>query len=474
LEQSDRFKTRDLKTQKILDSIIKQQDVFAGADDTQLALRIVLHRHEQTMTVAEQERHLAKLPNASQAAFNCYEQQHISLCLPDTRVEVLEEIMAWADGHDKRCIFWLNGLAGTGKSTIARTIARKYYEQGRLGASFLFSRGGGDASHAGEFFTSIALQLANQSPSLKHYISEAIAEHGNIAGQSLQDQWNQLVLRPLSKLDGNSFQSSYILIVDALDECDSENDIRIIVQLLAEARSLRTVQLRIFMTSRPEIPIRHGFLQIPEAEHQAFILHNISPAIIDHDISIFLEYNLRIIGQERALAANWPGEQAIKLLVNNASGLFIWAATACRFIREGRRFAVKRLDIILGGDTSTTVPEKHLNEIYITVLKNSISNDYDEQEKGELCEMLRNILGKIVVLFSPLSIYSLAKLLNISTGDIDQNARGSTRHLGYLQAAKSPDTSASPFISRLPSQQRELRRSTLLGRREARTWSFSG
>jgi hypothetical protein len=127
----------------------------------------------------------------------------------------------------------------------------------------------------------------------------------------------------------------------------SEDDIRIIVQLLAEVRSLRNVRLRVFMTGRPEIPIRHGINQIPETEHRDFVLHNISPATIDHDISVFLEYSLRIIGQERALAAGWPGEQAIIRLVQNASGLFIWAATVCRFIREGRRFASKRLSIVL-------------------------------------------------------------------------------------------------------------------------------
>jgi hypothetical protein len=130
--------------------------------------------------------------------------------------------MAWADGQDERCIFWLSGLAGTGKSTIARTIARKYYEEERLRASFFFSRGGGDASHAGRFFTSIAVHLASKSPSIKRHICKAIAEHGDIASQSLRDQWYQLVLRPLSKLNGSSFQSSLVLIVDALDECEGE------------------------------------------------------------------------------------------------------------------------------------------------------------------------------------------------------------------------------------------------------------
>jgi len=152
-------------------------------------------------------------------------------------------------------------LAGTGKSTIARTVAYKYYEQGRLGASFFFSRGDGDISHAGKFVTSIALQLASRWPSLKDYICVAITEHNDIASQSLRDQWRQLILRPLSKLDGNLYSSSFIVVVDALDECDDENNIRIILQLLAEARSLNTVRLRVFLTSRPDLPIRHILYQ---------------------------------------------------------------------------------------------------------------------------------------------------------------------------------------------------------------------
>jgi adenylate kinase family enzyme len=98
-------------------------------------------------------------------------------------------IYDWCDGHDKRCIFWLNGLAGTGKSTIARTIARRYSEQGHLGASFFFSRGVQDVSHAGRFFTSLAVQSSNHVPSLQHYISDAISKNKDIASQSLSDQW---------------------------------------------------------------------------------------------------------------------------------------------------------------------------------------------------------------------------------------------------------------------------------------------
>jgi hypothetical protein len=264
------------------------------------------------------------------------------------------------------------------------------------------------------------VQLADKSTFLKRCICEAIAEHSNIASQTLRDQLRQLVLGPLSKLDSNFSPQPLIIVVDALDECDGENDIRAILQLFAEARSLKKVQLRVFLTSRPEIPIRHGLYQIPDAERRDFVLHHISPSIIDHDISIFLEYNFSIIRQNRSLCADWPGDQAIKDLVRRAAGLFIWAATACRFISEGRRFAPERLSLLFESNNSLTEPEKQLNDIYLTVLKNSIGHSYNEQEKKKLYEMLRSTIGTVVILFSPLSAISLARLLRIPKDELDQ------------------------------------------------------
>jgi len=304
----------------------------------------------------------------------------------------------------------LNGWAGTGKSTIARTIARKYYGRKLLGASFFFSRGGGDVGHASKFFTSIAVQLANNVPPLRRHICEAVTERMDIATQSLRDQWRQLVLGPLSKLEGKP-HPAYILVVDALDECDDENQIRSILQLLAEVRSLKTVRLRVFLTSRPESPIRYQFHRIPDAEHQDFILHNISPSTGEHDISVFVEYNLRLLRQEQSLDDSWPGEKIVRYLIQSANGLFIWAATACRFIREGP-FAEERLRMRLEGGTFATTPEEHLDRIYITVLRNSILPSYMDQERQWLYGLLKDILGSVVVLFSPLTSESLSKLLN--------------------------------------------------------------
>jgi hypothetical protein len=228
----------------------------------------------------------------------------------------------------------------------------------------------------------------------------------------LRDQWRELIIGPLSQLEAGSLPSPLIIVVDALDECDRESDIKHVLQLLADTRGLDPVRLRVLVTSRPEIPIRDSFSRFPDDKHHDLVLHNIIEFVVDRDISVFLKHHLSMIR---------PAERVIEQLVRKASGLFIWAATACRFVHEGKRFAAKRLVMILeSSSTAITAPEKHLNEVYITVLKHSISPDYTNEEKEESCRILRHSLGSIVVLFSPLSSHSLSRLLHVPENDIDQ------------------------------------------------------
>ncbi|XTI95240.1 hypothetical protein V2W45_1462911, partial [Cenococcum geophilum] len=360
---------------------------------------------------------LQLLPFAPQASFNAAGNDDDSLCLHNTRVEILKQINTWANGDDGRYIFWLSGWAGVGKSTIARTIAREYYDKECFMASFFFSRGGGDVSHTGKFVGTIALQLAQRCAAFKSLLLNAVSNNEVIAGTVLKDQWNELVLQPLSKLEAGSFQAPLLLIIDALDECDKESDVRQVLQLLSDSRHLGRLHFRVFITSRPDIPVRHGFLVVPGQDRQDFVLHNISQSIVDGDIFTFLQHALSDIQQKFALTKNWPGDEAIKHLVRKSAGLFIWASTACRFISKGRQLASNRLSLVLEG-APTTQPEEELNRIYTTVLKSSVGDYFDEQDKEEVYYSLRKTLGTIIILFSSLPTLSLAKLLHIDTEEI--------------------------------------------------------
>jgi len=132
-------------------------------------------------------------------------------------------------------------LAGTGKSTIAHTIARGYYDKRCLGASFFFSRGGGDVSHTGKFVGSIAMQLGQRLTAYRDLIHEAISKNRGIVDKILKDQWQELIPDPLSKINPKSIRVPLILVIDTLDECDEENGIQRVVQLLDNARVLRKV-----------------------------------------------------------------------------------------------------------------------------------------------------------------------------------------------------------------------------------------
>ena len=62
-------------------------------------------------------------------------------CLDGTRVDLLQQIREWASSSDSPNIFLLTGIAGTGKSTIARTIAEEFETKKNLGCYIFFERG---------------------------------------------------------------------------------------------------------------------------------------------------------------------------------------------------------------------------------------------------------------------------------------------------------------------------------------------
>ncbi|KAN0078590.1 hypothetical protein V8E54_005103, partial [Elaphomyces granulatus] len=296
------------------------------------------------------------------------------VCLPNTRVEILEEIRVMMGDAEGKFIVWLNGMAGSGKSTIARTIAQGYAEQNRLAAMFCFSKDEADRSHAGKFIPSIALQLAGLSSAFHAHICEVLAENPDIPRRDIKEQWSKLFLEPLSTLEADFPQLPLYLVVDALDACDDLGQIYGVLQLFAEATSLET-KLRILVTSRPETTIRVAFRNMPGTLYQNVALNKTPQATVESDISTLYEHRIEEIrATSESLSPDWPGQEKLSLLVSRASGSFIYAETVCRFIKGRTKDGLQ--DDALQSVLSTTIKQDELAR-NTTAIRKAVTPEVD-------------------------------------------------------------------------------------------------
>ena len=174
-------------------------------------------------------------------------------CLRGTRKDVLLQIECWlTDERDQR-VFWLNGLAGTGKSTIAQTFAENSFADRKLGASFFCSRDFEDRSDIHNIFPTLAFQLAYRYPQFRKELLPVLRANPEVGRESLCSQLEKLLVGPLGVT-----RISTLIIIDALDECRDEQPASALLSVLSRYID-RVPHVKFFITGRPEPRIRTGF-----------------------------------------------------------------------------------------------------------------------------------------------------------------------------------------------------------------------
>lgn len=197
-------------------------------------------------------------------------------------------------------------MAGTGKSTIAITVASQLRDVTNNVASYFFQRGFGDLAHARKMISTIVWQLSHSSPSYRQLVLATVKEKPDLGhSANLREQYEKLIVGPLSKLQSlTPTQYPFFIVIDALDECDEVNDLRLLLRLLATTKNILSLGIRVFVTSRPEVPIRLGFQEMPSILHQDLILHDVPRSVVDSDIKIFLSDKLKDVQQKYRLPAH--------------------------------------------------------------------------------------------------------------------------------------------------------------------------
>lgn len=336
------------------------------------------------------------------------------MCHPETRIDLLREIMHWATSPGAKPIFWLNGMAGTGKSTISRTLANILDERGDLGASFFFKRGESDQSNAKRLFTTVARQVMEKIPQMIPFISKAARE--GISDSGIDRQFKHLLQDPFDNMAReNEKLHPLVVVIDALDECDYSQDIISVLEQLTKAAQHPEIPLRFFLTSRPDLPSQVGFDELESVDRQGVILQDIPQDMIKNDLSKVLSTRLAKIGSAQRLGENWPGESKIQELVEISVPLFIFAATICRFIGSSLNDPRDLLDSFLCD--AATLSNDGMDKVYLPVLRQPFRH-LPNSLKMKGMQGFHNIIGAIILLAAPLSPKALAHLTDTNTADV--------------------------------------------------------
>jgi Cdc6-like AAA superfamily ATPase len=139
-------------------------------------------------------------------------------CLPGTCADILQFIDDWQSNTEaEQCILWLYGLAGSGKSMLATTVANLFSKWGCLGAFVFFDQDVQERNQPSNIIRTIAHQLGSFDAQLGAAIAAVIDNMPRISLSPLSLQFMKLLVGPLSTVPWT--KSSIVIVMDALDEC---------------------------------------------------------------------------------------------------------------------------------------------------------------------------------------------------------------------------------------------------------------
>ncbi|CAE6479997.1 unnamed protein product [Rhizoctonia solani] len=323
-------------------------------------------------------------------------------CTKNTRTNILGASLAWSENPGSEKIYWMNGMAGTGKTTIAYSLCGELETRKQLAASFFCTVTSPECQEAKRIVPTIAYQLARLSAPFRSALCEALEEDRDIGTGSISAQFELLLKNPLIKASAE-MPNNLVVVVDALDECSDSRIIELFLGLLFSSAS--KLPIKFFVTSRPEPLIRKKMMAGSERSRSILYLHEIEQSLVQADISLYLKEELLSIS---------PADADIEKLARRAGKLFIYAATAVRYILpHGKSVNSKeRLAIILAVNSKSKERMSSIDTLYSVILTGAMEDDQLEDEEKH---QIRLALWTTVCACEPVLISTLAAISGLGS-----------------------------------------------------------
>jgi len=241
-----------------------------------------------------------------------------------TRKSLLENIIAWvANGleqTDGRNTYWIYGLPGIGKTSLAHSICASLHDNGQLAGAFFCRRDDQELGEPRNILPTLIHKLAILFPPFRRIVAECLRNDPNITPESMRSGVFLELIRNLPRLP----KRTLVFVIDALDECCSPKSRPGVLQAMTDATACAP-WLRVIITSRQEVDILRFFDSPIQPSHLRSDLT--ADEETTSDLRIFAEYRFNRVASSRSLQSPWPEPLLLDRVISRAAGLSIFIET---------------------------------------------------------------------------------------------------------------------------------------------------
>jgi hypothetical protein len=240
-------------------------------------------------------------------------------CVGGTRQVLLDQIMDWSTHklgqNNEANTYWIHGIPGIGKTSLAHSICASLHAQKRLAGAFFCQRDEPELSEPRNILPTLIYKFAIKFPPFRRIVADRFRNDPDLTPKSMM---YSLFL----DLIGNLFrypEDALVFVIDALDECGDSRSRSGILKVLTDAAT-EAPWLKVIITSRPEADIHRFFNGPTKLAHVQYDLAADKSA--SDDLRIFARYEFDLVAETWYLS-NWPETSLFDRTISQANGLFI-------------------------------------------------------------------------------------------------------------------------------------------------------
>ncbi|XP_046858520.1 uncharacterized protein LOC124451968 [Xenia sp. Carnegie-2017] len=182
--------------------------------------------------------------------------------LEGTRQWLFKKLDTWFNdrSEDASNVMILIAGPGVGKSVFAAEVCRRYSEKKKLAACHFCRYNRSDYRDPRKLIESLASNMCDTMSNFKSELNEELLR--NNSKESITDKFLVLINNPLHSLKNHK---PMLLVIDALDESQVDGKSELL-ELIAEEFDRLPKWIKIFITSRPELPVQKELKEMSPVE----------------------------------------------------------------------------------------------------------------------------------------------------------------------------------------------------------------